>query len=146
MHIVHSTLHIEKIVKVKDQVKVKGEISPTGYWLPTTILWYFINMRLEHIKQKELEKKISSILNKYLDLKDHRVFFFGSRVSEKGDDRSDIDIGIEGRKPISLLTLGKIKEEIDDLNILYKIDIVDFKQVASDFREVALQNIEIINE
>jgi predicted nucleotidyltransferase len=102
------------------------------------------NMRLEHYPVEKLKKEIIEIVGRHLDLSEYRVFFFGSRVEGKGDERSDIDIGIEGPSELSGRILGSIKEDIDRLPTLYKIEIVDFKRVSSDFREVALQNVELI--
>lgn len=101
-------------------------------------------MRLEFYSSEKLGQEIKDIVGKYLDLNQYQIFFFGSRVSGKGDERSDIDIGIEGPEKISLRTMSKIKEEVENMPILYKIDIVDFKSVSSDFYEIAIQNIEIL--
>lgn len=102
-------------------------------------------MRLEHGSEEKLKNDVLQIIGKHLYLSKHKVFIFGSRVTGKGDDRSDIDIGIEGDKEIPLEIMGKIKDEIDDLPILYKIDIVDFFQLSDKFKEVAKEKIEIIN-
>jgi uncharacterized protein len=102
-------------------------------------------MRLEHYSQKKLEKEILEIVGKYLDLKKYKVFFFGSRVNSKGDERSDIDIGIEGPRKMPDGIIYDIKEDIDNLPILYKIDVIDFKNTDKNFREVASQHKEYIN-
>ncbi len=101
-------------------------------------------MKLEFYPAEKLKKEILSIIGKYLDLQKHKIFFFGSRVEGRGDQRSDIDIGIEGPEEIPNAIAGKIREDIDNLPILYKIEIVDFKSVESDFKEVALQHTEAI--
>jgi len=101
-------------------------------------------MRLEFYPVENLKKEIIKIIGKYLDLNSCRLFFFGSRVIGKGDDRSDIDIGIEGPKEIPYEKMASIKEEIENLPILYKIEIVDFKKTSDDFRKVAFQSIESI--
>lgn len=102
-------------------------------------------MRLEHGSEEKMKKDILGIIRKYLDLSQYKVFVFGSRVTGKGDDRSDIDIGIEGDKEIPLETMGKIKDEAEELPTLYKIDIVDFFQLSDKFKEVAKEKIEVIN-
>lgn len=102
-------------------------------------------MKLKYYPLGKLKKEILEIISKYLDLKEYRVFFFGSRIKENQDEKADIDIGIEGKKPMPEETLYKIKEEISELPILYKIDIVDFKRVDKDFYQVAKQNIELLN-
>lgn len=103
-------------------------------------------MRLEHYPAEKLRKDLVSILRKHLDLSRFRVFFFGSRVTGGGTDRSDIDVGIEGPDPIPPVAMFAIEEEIENLPTLYKVEIVDFTRVALIFREVALQKIEIILE
>lgn len=102
-------------------------------------------MRLEHYPQEKLKKEILSILAKHLDLKKYKAFFFGSRVSGKGTDRSDIDIGIDG-PPIPASAWFEIEEEIEELPILYKVDFVDFQEVSDKFRQVALQAFEPLGD
>lgn len=102
-------------------------------------------MRLEHYPLEKLKAELLEILARHLDLSRYRVFFFGSRVTGKGTDRSDIDVGIEGREPIPFGTLFAIREDVGRIPTLYKIDVVDFRGASEDFREVALQHIEIIN-
>lgn len=68
-------------------------------------------MYITHESQEQLKKDILRILNKHLDLREYRVFFFGSRVKKKCNDRSDIDLGIEGQNPVSAEAWQNIKEE-----------------------------------
>lgn len=102
-------------------------------------------MRLEHYPLEKLKKEILEIVGKELDLKKYKIFFFGSRVEGKGNEYSDIDIGIDGLEEIPGKAMTRIKEDIDKLSTLYKIELVDFKNVSSDFREVALRYIERIS-
>ena len=103
-------------------------------------------MRLEKYDSKLLKEQIKEIVEKHLDLSVYAVFFFGSRVAGTGDDRSDIDIGIEGAIPIPLTELRNIKEEIDLLPILYKIDVVDLSQTSDSFRDVSKQYVDYIHK
>lgn len=102
-------------------------------------------MKLKHYSIEKLKKEILDIVGKHLDLKKYKVFFFGSRINGAGDDRSDIDVGIEGSKAISLDVLGKIKADIDNIYTLYLIDVVDFKTASDNFKKVAKKDIEIIS-
>lgn len=102
-------------------------------------------MRLEHYPVEKLKREILAIIGKHLDLTKYRVFFFGSRVAGTGTDRSDIDVGIEGPKPISASAWMEIEETIENLPSLYKIEIVDFKHISPKFRKVALQTTEPLN-
>jgi len=102
-------------------------------------------MRIKHYSEKKLKKEILEIISNYLDINSYQVFFFGSRVIKKGNERSDIDVGIEGPKEIPYEIMAKIKEDIANLPTLYIIEIVDFKKVSSDFRQVAFKHVEIIS-
>ncbi len=102
-------------------------------------------MRLEHESEKLLKEKILQIVGKYLDLSKYRVFFFGSRVTGKAREASDIDVGIEGKEPVSLRVLNGIREEIEELPVLYKIDVVDFAETNEKFKRVAKEHLELVN-
>jgi len=101
-------------------------------------------MKLAYYSEKKLKKEIKKIIGKYLDLKKYKVFFFGSRVKGDNFPRADIDIGIEGPRAVPIEIMAEIEDEISNLSTLYKIDIVDFRNVADDFYEVAKQNVEMI--
>lgn len=89
----------------------------------------------------DIKDAIKTIVAKYLNLAEYRLFIFGSRAT--GDNRrgSDIDIGIEGTAELTPEILAKIRTDLDDLKTLYSFDVVDFKQASPDFYEVAKQNI-----
>ena len=96
--------------------------------------------------EKALKDKIVSIINERLKLPHYKIFLFGSRVKGEATERSDIDIGIEALEEIPGNIMTEIRWDLDDLPILNKIDVVDFKNVSDDFKEVALQDIEVIYE
>ncbi len=102
-------------------------------------------MRIEHYLSETLKIEILQIFRRYLDLTNYKIFFFGSRVNGKGNERSDIDVGIIGPDKISASTFFKVEEEISELPVLYKIDLVDFKTVPEEFKEIALKNVEYLN-
>ncbi|MCG2724885.1 MAG: nucleotidyltransferase domain-containing protein [Elusimicrobia bacterium] len=78
-------------------------------------------MNIEHYPLKKFKKQIKEIAGKYLDLSGYKLFLFGSRVLNKGDERSDIDIGIEGEEAIPHEIMAKIREEAENIQVLYKI-------------------------
>ena len=102
-------------------------------------------MKLAHYPAEQLKKDIPAVIGKYLDLNEYRVFLFGSRVNDKGDDRADIDVGIEGTREVPGVAMVEIREALENLPTLYKIDVVDFKKVGEEFREVALTHTEAVN-
>jgi predicted nucleotidyltransferase len=100
-------------------------------------------MKLEHYSEEKLKEDILKILSKHLDLSKYKVFFFGSRVKGNSDERSDIDLTVEGPKIPSHIKL-EIQEELENLPTLYKIDFVDFNEVDDDFKKVAKQFVEYL--
>jgi hypothetical protein len=50
------------------------------------------------------------------------------------------DVGILGKKPIPGHILIKIEESLEESDLPYKIDIVDFILVSPEFRKIALSN------
>ncbi|NCN59308.1 hypothetical protein COW99_04250 [Candidatus Roizmanbacteria bacterium CG22_combo_CG10-13_8_21_14_all_38_20] len=102
-------------------------------------------MNIKYIDQQELKCQLLKLMSYYLDLNKHKIFLFGSRVQGNNMERSDIDLGIEGYKPISPETRLKILEAIDKLPILYSIDLVDFTTADNKFKTVAKRYIEYLN-
>ena len=98
------------------------------------------------MEKEDLSKSVKEIINKKLRLPHYKIFFFGSRVSGKASEWSDYDIGIEvsGRIPPGVLM--DIEDELKNLRIMQKIDLVDFSGVSEEFKKVALRDIEVIYE
>ena len=101
-------------------------------------------MKLEHYPLEKLKKEIIGIIDKYLDLTQFQVFFFGSRVRGDNFSRADIDIGIEGPHKLSAKVKLQIEEELERIPTLYKFDLVDFKNVSYKFKREALKHKEEI--
>lgn len=101
-------------------------------------------MRLEHGSPEELKARLIRIVRAYPELQDARLFFFGSRVHGRANERSDIDVGILADKPISPGIWLEIQDAVEELPFLYKVDVVDFARVSPEFRAMALEAIEEI--
>jgi len=101
-------------------------------------------MKLKFYPEKKLKREILQIISQYLDVKKYQVFVFGSRVSGQGNERSDIDIGIEGPRAIPIEIVGQIRESLKNLPTLYTIDVIDFKTASDDFQKVAKQHLELL--
>ena len=88
-----------------------------------------------------MEKKIKKIIFQFLTPNECQLFIFGSRATGKAGKFSDYDIGILGKKPLSLGTLALIKEALEDSDLPVRVDVVDFSSVSSEFKKVALSEI-----
>ena len=92
-----------------------------------------------------IKENIIGTLSRYLDRKKHRVFLFGSRATGSAFTWSDIDIGIEGETTIPGHIMQAMKGEIEESNIPYRVDLVDFSTVSKRFRDVARKNMVQLN-
>ena len=71
---------------------------------------------------------------------EYQLFLFGSRVTGTNDIKADIDIGIIPNKKLSARQLQNIKESLEELSTLLKIDFIDFSSVSDEFKSIALMN------
>ena len=90
---------------------------------------------------KKTEEEIKDIIFRFLDPKEYQVFIFGSRVTGRAEKYSDYDVGIWSKKPVPWNILAEIEEMLEESNLPYKVDVVDFSLVSSDFKKVALSKI-----
>ncbi len=85
----------------------------------------------------EIIERVAKIVSQEVS-QEFRLFLFGSRADKTNDARSDVDIGILAGNPISAKSLFTIREKIDEIPTLLKIDFLDFAAVDDEFRNVAL--------
>lgn len=69
---------------------------------------------------EEIKVAVTTVISRYPVSK---VVLFGSRANRTNRDDSDIDLLMEFSKPISLLTLALIKDELESLTGL-DVDVI----------------------
>lgn len=82
---------------------------------------------------------ITAIFRKHLTPGAYDVFLFGSRVTGEASRFSDYDIGIRGKSPIPPLVKAQIEEALEESDIPYSVEVVDFFFLPERFTNVALQ-------
>ena len=82
-------------------------------------------------------RQVAAIVRRVTGDPAYRVFLFGSWGSGEARERSDIDIGIDGPAPVAPAAMFEIRNACETLQTLYTIEIVDFAQVAPNFRKEA---------
>ena len=96
---------------------------------------------MDTILTEALIRDIVSCVQKETRLDTGRLFFFGSQVTGTARETSDIDVGYIGDEPLSFETLARIKNHLEELYTLRKIDFVDCTQASPDFKAVALAHV-----
>ena len=90
---------------------------------------------------EKIKKQIRKIIGQHLPADNYKIFIFGSRTTEEHRRFSDIDVGILGQERIPGHIIVKIKEELENSRVPYKIDVVDFQTVSDEFRRIALKKV-----
>lgn len=88
---------------------------------------------------------IQKVIARHINFDEAFVFLFGSRASGHERRSSDYDIGIYTGNQVPLSTIAKIKGELEDHPIPVNVDIVDFSTASSEFKKLALKEIQLWN-
>lgn len=87
----------------------------------------------------KVASEIKSIIRKHLPDPSYKVFVFGSRAEgDKHRKFSDVDIGVLGPAPLEFMTKFNIEEDLENSNIPYLVDVIDFSKVNLKFKAIAL--------
>jgi predicted nucleotidyltransferase len=63
-----------------------------------------------------------------------RVWVFGSRATGTAVRYSDLDLALEGEKPLGPNVLGDVAEALSESDLPYKVDVIDLRSVDPAFR------------
>ena len=84
---------------------------------------------------------LKSVIHKHLGDSKYKAFIFGSRTQPKHRKFCDVDVGIMSSGTLPAQTLLQIKEDLQNSDIPYVTDVVDFGSVPDTFKKIALSNI-----
>lgn len=83
--------------------------------------------------------QIKELVTSELRNENAKIILFGSRARKKNNSFSDVDIGIIPKGKVNNDKITLLREKIENLNIPYKVEIVDFSDVSEDFKKEALK-------
>lgn len=83
----------------------------------------------------EIVREVARIVRSITGDESFETRLFGSWVSGRARRHSDIDIAIEGPRPVDPIQMAEIRDACDKLPTLYTIDLVDLKRASAGFRE-----------
>jgi predicted nucleotidyltransferase len=89
-----------------------------------------------------LEKKFASLIKATIDKHLHgaEVFLFGSRAKNTNQEFSDIDIAIKSPN-LDFEALAKIRFDLEESNLPYKIDLVNYYDLNQEILEKSVKLI-----
>lgn len=85
---------------------------------------------------------LKQILRKYFPKA--QILVFGSRYKHTNKPYSDIDIAIVEKEKIDLATYSKVKEELEESNLRYRVDLLDWNSISADFQKNIEEGYETI--
>ncbi|MDD5020550.1 MAG: nucleotidyltransferase domain-containing protein [Endomicrobiaceae bacterium] len=93
-----------------------------------------------NLEEKYLTE-IKKILAKYLP-ENSKVYVFGSRITDKYKKYSDLDLAINiNNKQIDSEIILNLKLDFENSLIPIKVDIVDFNNITTEFRQIIQSNL-----
>lgn len=90
------------------------------------------------MENKYLAKLKNLVLSLLRDEK-VKVVLFGSRARNDNNIGSDVDIGLLPYGEFDRRKIFLLKEKIEDLNIPYKVEIVNFRETSEEFKKEAVK-------
>lgn len=82
-------------------------------------------------------KLVREILSKHLSSNTDRAYAFGSRTSGAHRAHSDLDIAIKSDRSLPRATIAKIAMDLEESNLPYSVDVVDWTHVDKEFARIA---------
>lgn len=84
----------------------------------------------------KLQRSLQELAGRYRQA-GAELFIFGSFARGDARPTSDLDLGVEWLGERSANVLARLYDDVDTLPTIRKIEVVDFTQVDTRFREVA---------
>lgn len=89
------------------------------------------------VNEQDKEKIIAILAALFPDSK---IYLYGSRARGMSSKWSDIDLAIDAKEPIHFAKIGEANDVMSELNIPYKVDVVDFHSVTDEMRKEILRD------
>jgi len=84
--------------------------------------------------------ELKEVIIDFLKSEDVKIILFGSRARKDNYRGSDIDIGIIPYGKIDERRITLLKEKVENLNIPYKVEIINFQDVSENLKDLALKD------
>lgn len=79
-------------------------------------------------------EELKSILVSNLSEED--VIIFGSRVSGRMHEHSDLDIAIKGEGKLTFELISNLRESFESASFSFRVDLLDYHRISREFQEV----------
>ena len=86
---------------------------------------------------------IKNILQQFIP--NPTVWVFGSRIKQTAKSYSDLDLVIIGDKPISQKIYYQIQDAMEESDIPFRVEVLDWHRISPAFREAIQQQYEVLD-
>lgn len=81
------------------------------------------------------QKLLESIIKNHATDQPYRVLVFGSRAKGTARKYSDVDVALVGKSRMASRTASALAEALEDSDLPYTVDVVDFTQAQPTLRQ-----------
>jgi predicted nucleotidyltransferase len=85
--------------------------------------------------QSQVIRRVREIVLQGLKGQAVEVYLFGSRAAGRAGAVSDIDVAVNPLKPLPAGLLSRIREELEESNVPYRVDLVDLSRLGNEWLE-----------
>ncbi|MEA2066859.1 MAG: nucleotidyltransferase domain-containing protein [Thermotogota bacterium] len=100
-------------------------------------------MKSKEVIENKYILKLKEMVMEFFKYDKVKIILFGSRARGNNYISSDIDIGIIPYGKFDEKKITLLKEKTENLNIPYKVEIVNFMEVSRGFKQEALKKVVI---
>jgi predicted nucleotidyltransferase len=86
----------------------------------------------------QVRAEIVATIRRYIPSRELRIRLFGSRAAGTFTPVSDFDVALDMGRRIDGAIMERIRGDLEDSDIPYRVDIVDLASTTSTFRSVAM--------
>jgi len=79
------------------------------------------------------------IVLEFLAPYDVAVYLFGSRANGTMTRNSDIDVAVLSKESLPAGLLSRIREKLEDSQIIYNVDFLDLSEVSQEFKDKVIR-------
>lgn len=75
---------------------------------------------------------------------DCEVRAFGSRLTDKAKNYSDLDLVVVGKKKIERKIMIALKEAFEESTLPFRIDLLDWRRISDNFKKIIQKNYIVV--
>jgi hypothetical protein len=95
-------------------------------------------------RKQEIRIQIRDAIRPFFPAGTVKIVLFGSQANSPELQRADFDIGLISSESIPPSVLTTIREALEDLPVLYPIDLVEMSKMSTSFQRFALAHSETL--